>query len=88
MGFNRDNIRRIMIILIAIDLQNVTLHRCACGFVTVTELKFCLLSCIGRRGVILQNHDSPEKGFSAPEMKCSLVTRINSFLASKAHKLA
>ena len=86
MGFDRDNIRRIFI---AIDLQNVILHHCACGFVTLTELESCLLGCSGRRGVILQNHDSPEKGFSAPEMKCSIVTRINSFLASKAsHKLA
>ena len=33
---------------------------CACGFVMVIELESCLLSCIGRRGFILQNHGSPE----------------------------
>ena len=31
---------------------------------------------IGRRGFILQYHDSPEKGFSAPETKRSLVAGI------------
>ena len=33
-------------------------------------------SLIGRRCFSLTNHDSPEKGFSAPETKCSLVTGI------------
>ena len=28
----------------------------------VIELESCLLSCIGRRGFILQNHDSPISG--------------------------
>ena len=76
MGFNQDTIR---IIFIAIDLRSVIQHRHVSGLVTVTKLESCLLSCIGKRGVILQNHDSPEKGFTAPETKCSLVTRINSF---------
>ena len=44
----------------------------------VMELKSCLLNCIGKRGFILKNHDSKEKGFSAPETKLLLVTRIKS----------
>ena len=31
---------------------------------------------IGKHGFILQNHDSPENGFSAPKTKRSLVVEI------------
>ena len=41
-------------------------------YVTVTRVQLLDSDGIGRRGFILQIHDSPE-GFSAPEMRRSLV---------------
>ena len=38
-------------------------------------------TCIGRYGFILLNHDISEEGFSAPEMKCSLMIGIKSFIS-------
>ena len=44
-------------------------YPCTFGFVMVIELESCLLvlTCIGGRGFILQKHDTPKKGFFAPE---------------------